>query len=61
MYKALKNFAFAGKTYFVGEDVPANVATTLDATLVEASKPVSTPKKTYTPTKIGTDVLNEGE
>ena len=61
MYKALKNFTSVGKTYLVGDDVPASLAATLDSSLVEAPKTVSKPKKTYTPTKIGTSVLNEGE
>jgi len=30
MYKATKNFAYVGKTYFVGDEVPAKVATAVD-------------------------------
>jgi len=61
MYKALKNFTYVGKTYLIGDDVPANVAAVLNPSLVEAPKTVAKPTKTYTPTKIGTSVLNEGE
>jgi hypothetical protein len=45
MYKATKNFAFTGKTYFVGDEVPPQVATALDPSYTEkpkASKPTYT-------------------
>lgn len=38
MYKATKNFAHAGKTYFVGDEVPAQVAKAIDASYVEKPK-----------------------
>lgn len=38
MYKATENFAYQGKTYFVGETVPAKIAKGLPANLVEAPK-----------------------
>lgn len=61
MYKALKNFAHVGKTYQVGDNVPAAVAKAMDATYTEAPKKATTPTTKYTPTNIGTDVPNEGE
>ena len=45
MYKAIKNFTSVGKTYLVGDNVPASLATTLDPSLVESSGVVSKPKK----------------
>ena len=53
MPKATKNFAYVGKTYFVGDEVPANVATAVDASYTEKAEPKAK-KQTYT------DIL-EGE
>jgi hypothetical protein len=39
MYKATKNFACIGKTYFVGDEVPANVAMAVDPSFTEQEKP----------------------
>ena len=47
MYKALKNFTSVGKTYLVGDNVPASLASSLDPSLVEASEVVSKPKKSH--------------
>jgi len=38
MYKASKNFAYAGKTYFVSDEVPAKVATAVDPRFTEKPK-----------------------
>jgi len=38
MIKAIKNFAYSGKTYFVGDEVPANVATAVDPSHTEKPK-----------------------
>lgn len=38
MYKATKNFAYGGKTYFVGDVIPAHVAAAVDASLTEKPK-----------------------
>lgn len=38
MLKAKKNFAYAGKTYFVDDEVPANVAAAVDASYTEKPK-----------------------
>lgn len=38
MYKALKNFAYSGKTYFVGDEVPHQVATAVDSSMTEKPK-----------------------
>ena len=46
MIKATKNFAYSGRTYFVGDEVPANVAATLDPSYTE--KPKAKNKPTYT-------------
>jgi hypothetical protein len=52
MLKASKNFAYSGKTYFVGDEVPANVAAAVDASFVVGTKsPEEKPKAkktTYT-------------
>lgn len=53
MYTAKQNFAFVGKTYFVGDEVPAHVATTVDPALTE--KPRA--KKT----NVITEEISEGE
>jgi len=45
MYKAKQNFAYAGKTYFVGDEVPQTVASTLSTDLV--SKPSTKKTETY--------------
>jgi len=52
MHKAKQNFAYAGKTYFVGDEVPQTVASTLSTDLV--SKPSTKKTETY-------DTSNEGE
>ena len=54
MYKAKKNFAAAGKTYFVGDEVPAQVAKAVDTSLVEQPKAKKTTQ--YTP-----EDISEGE
>lgn len=46
MTKATKNFAYEGRTYFVGDEVPANVATALDPSYTE--KPKAKKKSTDT-------------
>tara|TARA_R110000782_G_scaffold159352_2_gene251495 strand:- start:512 stop:673 length:162 start_codon:yes stop_codon:yes gene_type:complete len=46
MIKAIKNFAYSGKTYFVGDEVPANVATVVDPSCTE--QPKAKKKSTYT-------------
>tara|TARA_R110000782_G_scaffold193682_1_gene283279 strand:+ start:150 stop:308 length:159 start_codon:yes stop_codon:yes gene_type:complete len=51
MIKASKNFAYSGKTYFVGDEVPANVATAVDPTCTE--KPKAKIKPTFTNTLEG--------
>jgi hypothetical protein len=62
MYKALKNFAHVGKTYFVGDVVPDDVAKTLGADFVEAPKAATPAKKTNTPINLRADeALDEGE
>lgn len=38
MPKVTKNFAYAGKTYFVGDEVPAHVAAAVDASYTEKPK-----------------------
>jgi hypothetical protein len=47
MIKATKNFAYVGKTYFVGDEVPANVAAAVDASCTEKAEPKAK-KTTYT-------------
>jgi hypothetical protein len=42
MYKATQNFAYQGKTYFVGNKVPADIAKGLPAELVQAPKAATT-------------------
>lgn len=51
MIKATKNFAHSGKTYFVGDEVPANVATALDSSYTE--KPKAKKTTTFTNTLEG--------
>ena len=51
MIKASKNFAYSGRTYFVGDEVPANVATAVDPTCTE--KPKAKKKTTFTTTLEG--------
>lgn len=43
MYKALKNFAYTGKTYFVGDEVPHQVAKAVDSSLTEKPKAKTKP------------------
>ena len=50
MIKATKNFAYSGRTYFVGDEVPANVAATLDPSYTE--KPKAKNKPTFTTTTL---------
>lgn len=38
MPKAIKNFAYVGKTYFVGDEVPETVAAALDDSYTEKPK-----------------------
>lgn len=45
MHKALKNFAYAGNTYFVGDVVPQDVATAMDASYTEKSSTKKTTTK----------------
>ena len=47
MIKANKNFAYSGKTYFIGDEVPANVAAAVDPSCTEQPK---AKKTTYTNT-----------
>jgi hypothetical protein len=53
MYKAKQNFAFVGKTYFVGDEVPAHVAATVAPALTENLRA----KKT----NVITEEISEGE
>jgi len=43
MYKAIKNFAYSGKTYFVGDEVSPQVATVVDPSLTEKPKAKNKP------------------
>jgi hypothetical protein len=43
MYKAKKNFACQGKTYFEGDKVPAEIAKGLPGHMVESPKAKQTP------------------
>jgi len=52
MTKATKNFVYSGKTYFIGDEVPANVAKAVDPSCTEKPKA----KKT-----IHTNTILEGE
>ena len=45
MIKANKNFAYSGKTYFIGDEVPANVAAVVDPSCTE--QPKAKNKTTY--------------
>lgn len=45
MYKATKNFACHGKTYFVGDEVPAQVVKAVDASFTEKPKSAKTETK----------------
>jgi hypothetical protein len=47
MTKANKNFVYSGKTYLIGDEVPANVATAVDPSCTEKPK---AKKPTYTNT-----------
>lgn len=38
MQKATKNFAYSGKTYFIGDEVPAIVAAAVEASFTEKPK-----------------------
>ena len=49
MLKSKRNFAFAGKTYFVGDPVPKEIADQVDPSFVETPAPV---KIKHTPTKL---------
>ena len=48
MYKALKNFAQVGKTYMVGDSVPAKVAKEIGAAYTEAPQKATPPTTKYT-------------
>lgn len=39
MPKSTSNFAYDGKTYFVGDEVPAKVASAVDSKYTEKPKP----------------------
>ena len=54
MLKSKRNFAFAGKTYFVGDPIPKEIASQVDPSFVETPEPAKT--KYTSPTK-----LSEGE
>ena len=43
MYKALKNFAYIGKTYFVSDEVPHQVAKAVDSSFTEKPKAKTKP------------------
>jgi len=45
MYKAKKNFAYSGKTYFVSDEVPETVAKAVNSALTE--KPKAKKSETY--------------
>jgi hypothetical protein len=47
MTKASKNFVYSGKTYLIGDEVPAKVATAVDPSCTEKPK---AKKPTYTKT-----------
>lgn len=50
MYKSLKNFAYVGRSYFIGDTVPDNVAAAMGTDY--ASKPVKETKShKYSETK----------
>jgi hypothetical protein len=53
MFKSKRNFAYAGKTYFVGDPIPKEIASQVDPSFVETPEPAKTK---HTPTK-----LSEGE
>ena len=38
MTKATKNFVCSGKTYFIGDEVPANIAKAVDPSCTEKPK-----------------------
>lgn len=40
MHKVTKNFAYSGKTYFVGDEVPAHVAAAVDASYTSKAVPL---------------------
>lgn len=40
MPKVTKNFAYSGKTYFVGDEVPAHVAAAVDASYTDKATPL---------------------
>ncbi len=48
MYKALKNFAYVGKTYMVGDSVPTKVAKEMDAAYTEAPQKATPSTTKYT-------------
>jgi len=43
MYKALKNFTYSGKTYFVGDEVSPQVAKVVEPSLTEKPKAKTKP------------------
>jgi len=43
MYKAKQNFAFSGKTYFVGDEVPTHVAESVSTALTEKPRAKKSP------------------
>ena len=48
MIKASKNFAYSGKTYFIGDEVPTQVAKAVDSSLTEQLKAKTKPTHTKT-------------
>jgi hypothetical protein len=48
--KSTRNFAYVGRTYFVGDEVPAEIAKVLDPSWTE--KPKATKKSTHTNTPL---------
>ncbi len=54
MFKSTRNFAYAGKTYFVGDTIPKETASLVDPSFVEKTEPA---KDKHTPTT----EISEGE
>jgi len=54
MFKSKRNFAYAGKTYFVGDTIPKEIAGKVDASFVENTTPAKPKQDTST-------TLSEGE
>jgi hypothetical protein len=59
MYKARTNFAYSGRTYLVGDNVPASIAANLSPSLVEESKAALKTNKPYTKNEVKTSHKGE--